>query len=189
MSEKTVGCHWSGFLSASVRIRRLHQLVKFTHCRDSWLRLAYRYLMILQLAFCSTAFALSNETTLVMPWVEISGQRIYVEIAADNISQSRGLMYRKELAKDHGMLFVFPRESRQQFWMKNTLIPLDIIYLDSSMRVVNMALGAQPCKNDPCPNYPSDAPVRFVLEINAGMAKSLGLQQGDVIHFEMPSFQ
>lgn len=143
--------------------------------------------VIFQLAFCSTAFALANETTSGMPWVEIHGKRFYVEIAADNASQSRGLMFRESLASDHGMLFVFPRERKQRFWMKNTLIPLDIIYLDSQMRVVNMALGAQPCKKDPCPSYPSYAPARFVLEINAGMANSLGLQQGDLIHLEMPS--
>lgn len=141
-----------------------------------------KFLQIILLLLCSEASAI--EATLNMPWVEIHGQRFYVELAADNTSRSRGLMLREELAKDRGMFFVFPNERVQLFWMKNTRIPLDIIYLDNQFRVVSMALDAQPCKSDPCLVYSSHVPVRYVLEINAGIASSLTLQLGDVIHLE-----
>lgn len=145
--------------------------------------LSYLYLL---LVLCPEASA--NETTLGMPWVEIHDLQIYVEIASDNASRSRGLMYRDELAKDRGMLFVYPKESVRKFWMINMLIPLDIIYLDSQLRVVSIALDATPCMRVPCVTYSSRVPAMYVLEVNAGIASSLGLQLGNVFRLEQPIF-
>ncbi|MFP4209047.1 MAG: DUF192 domain-containing protein [Wenzhouxiangella sp.] len=113
------------------------------------------------------------------PWVEVNGQRFHVEIAADDQTRAMGLMFRDELAADRGMLFLFRREAQRAFWMMNTRIPLDIIYLDRDLRVVSIVAGARPCRRSPCPSYPSRGPAQFVLELNAGKAAELGLEPGD----------
>jgi uncharacterized membrane protein (UPF0127 family) len=115
------------------------------------------------------------------PWVEVKGQRFYVEIAADDQSRTMGLMFRDELPDDRGMLFLFRREAPRSFWMRNTRIPLDIIYLDRDLRVVSIAADVKPCRRDPCPSYPSRGPAQFVLELNAGKAAELGLVPGDIL--------
>lgn len=112
------------------------------------------------------------------PWVEAGGKRFYVEIAADDQTRARGLMFRDNLADDRGMFFVFRREEPRSFWMMNTRIPLDIIYLDRDLRVVSIAENARPCRRAPCPSYPSRGPAQFVLEISAGQAAALGLEPG-----------
>ncbi len=113
------------------------------------------------------------------PWVEVKGQRFHVEVAADDEARARGLMFRDSLAANRGMFFVFRREEPRAFWMMNTRIPLDIIYLDSNLRVVSIVENARPCRRTPCPSYPSRAPARFVLELNAGQVAALDLVIGD----------
>lgn len=115
------------------------------------------------------------------PWVELKGERYQVELALDDASRMRGLMFRDSMAPTHGMLFVFEREGPQAFWMRNTRIPLDILYFDNSLRLVSVAAGASPCTTNSCPSYPSKGAARFVLELNAGHAQRLDLQRGDVL--------
>ena len=79
------------------------------------------------------------------------------------------------------MLFVFPEEDYRSFWMKNTLISLDIIYLNRDRQIVDMFVSVPPCCGDPCPAYASKFPARYVLEIKGGMAKKLKLKIGDKI--------
>ena len=113
-------------------------------------------------------------------WVEIGGKRYAVEIADDNEERARGLMFRDELPADHGMLFVHDREEPLAYWMKNTKIPLDILYFDTQRRLVAQQRDVPPCTlGDGCPPYPSQAPARYVLELNAGQAEQLKLQAGD----------
>ena len=88
-------------------------------------------------------------------------------------------MRRTSLAADHGMLFVFPQSSPQGFWMKNTLVALDILYFDTDQRLVAMQLDVPPCKADPCPIYPSGAPSLYVLELPARTARRIGANPGD----------
>ena len=90
-------------------------------------------------------------------------------------------MFRDELAEDHGMFFIFPREQPRSFWMRNTRIPLDIIYLDRDLRVVSISADTPPCRTRRCPSYPSRGPAQYVLEVNAGQAEVLGLERGDVL--------
>ena len=116
------------------------------------------------------------------PWVEAGGKRFYVEIAADDQMRARGLMFRDHLADDRGMFFVFRREEPRSFWMMNTRIPLDIIYLDRELRVVSIVENARPCRRAPCPSYPSRGPAQFVLEVTAGQATALGLAPGDRVN-------
>ena len=115
------------------------------------------------------------------PTVTLKGQTFTVEIAETAEKRELGLMFRDSMPEDHGMLFIFPTETRRSFWMKNTRIPLDIIYFDSEFRLVSVARGAKPCRTQQCPSYPSDGPARYVLELNAGLADELGLEKGDVL--------
>jgi len=116
--------------------------------------------------------------------VVLHGQRYSTELATDQPSRVHGLMMRTTLAADHSMLFVFPVSSPQGFWMKNTLIPLDILYFDTDRRLVSMQLNVPPCKADPCPVYPSSAPARYVLELSAGAARRTGVEVGDELKID-----
>lgn len=127
--------------------------------------------LLLALAACQ-----ANE-----PWVEVHGKRFYVEIADDDATRTRGLMFRDEMADNRGMFFIFRREEPRSFWMRNTRIPLDIIYLDRNLQVVSIVHNARPCRTRQCPSYPSRGPSMYVLELNAGQAEELGLERGDVI--------
>ena len=82
------------------------------------------------------------------------------------------------------MLFVFPDTDQRSFWMKNTLIPLDILYFDADRKLVSMQLDVPPCKMDPCATYPSNAPARYVLELPAGTVSRLGAAVGDELVVE-----
>ncbi|HKS94043.1 MAG TPA: DUF192 domain-containing protein [Gammaproteobacteria bacterium] len=109
----------------------------------------------------------------------LAGHRFTVEIATTPPQWERGLMFRTHLAANHGMLFVFPDVQTRYFWMKNTLIPLDILFFDAHKRFINVSADTPPCKADPCPTYASTAPAEYVLELNAGVAGKLGLKSGD----------
>lgn len=133
------------------------------------LRRALLALLLLPLCGCATDSG---------PWVELKGRRFTVEVAADEESRSRGLMFRTSMEQDSGMLFIFEREQPLAFWMRNTRIPLDILYFDSEFRLVSAARGV-PCTTPQCPTYPSEGPARYTLELNAGLARSMGLAKGD----------
>ena len=118
------------------------------------------------------------------PWVELAGQRYSVEVADDDAERARGLMFRDELEADHGMLFIHEREEPQAYWMKNTRIPLDILFFDDAHRLVTQQRDVPPCSlGDACPPYPSERPARYVLELNAGEAARLKLQDGVELKF------
>ncbi|MFC2143842.1 DUF192 domain-containing protein [Candidatus Aenigmatarchaeota archaeon] len=102
-----------------------------------------------------------------------------IELATTSEQMSQGLMYRKSLDPDKGMLFIFGQEGIYPFWMKNTLIPLDIIWIDEDMTVVYIKGNAQPCGPLPCPYITPDHDARYVLEINGGLADQIGLEVGD----------
>src|SRR5690606_5121689 len=112
-------------------------------------------------------------------WVELGGERFVVEVADDDQERARGLMFRDRLEDGHGMLFIHEREERQAYWMKNTRIPLDSLYFDRGLRLVSQQRGVPPCSaGGACPPYPSRAPAQYVLELNAGEARRLKLQDG-----------
>ncbi len=109
--------------------------------------------------------------------IEHGDQKIYVELAEDDLSRAYGLMNRLILPQNRGMLFIFDREAPRSFWMKNTKIPLDILYLDAEGRVLNIEY-AEPCLSEPCRSYPSKYPAQYVLELGKGEAERLGLRVG-----------
>ena len=103
-----------------------------------------------------------------------------VELASTPDEQSGGLMFREQMDEDRGMLFVFENEGVYPFWMKNTLIPLDIIWIDSNSKVVFISKDVQPCKSVSCPTINPQASAMYVLEINAGLSDWMGLSVGDL---------
>lgn len=113
--------------------------------------------------------------------IYIQDKPLLAEIADTPEKHSRGLMFRHKLRDDYGMLFIFADDDIRSFWMKNTYIPLDMIFLNREQQIVDMAVSVPPCGGDPCPSYTSKFPARYVLEINAGLAKKLNLQIGDKI--------
>jgi uncharacterized membrane protein (UPF0127 family) len=115
------------------------------------------------------------------PYVELKGHRYMVEIAADDASRAHGLMDRTAMPSDRGMLFVFDDDAMRAFWMKNTKIPLDMLFFDGDRKLVSIQHNVPPCVADPCAAYSSGAPARYVLELNAGESEKLGLTSGDPI--------
>ncbi len=110
--------------------------------------------------------------------------RFKVEIAATQAEQARGLMFRKALAPDRGMLFTYKRPQPAAYWMKNTLIPLDIIYVQPDGRILSIVRNARPHDETP---LPSGGLVLGVLEIAGGRAAQLGILPGDrVLHRIFP---
>jgi uncharacterized membrane protein (UPF0127 family) len=112
------------------------------------------------------------------------GYVVHIEMAADDATRQQGLMFRDQLAQDRGMLFLFPRNGNYPFWMKNTLIPLDMIWIDEQKRIVHIAHDVPPCIADPCPSVPTEGEARYVLEVGAGVAARHGLANGQPLRFE-----
>lgn len=133
-------------------------------------RTLFHVLLVLPLAACASDSA---------HWVELAGKRYAVEVADDDAERARGLMFRDSMPAEQGMLFIHETEEPQAYWMKNTRIPLDILYFDSAKRLVSQQRDVPACTlGDGCPPYPSDAPARYVLELNAGQAEAMGLKDG-----------
>ena len=111
-----------------------------------------------------------------------------VEVVADGRSRMRGLQGRTELGKQAGMLFIFQESWPFRFWMKDTLIPLDMIWLDAVRKVVYVEHDVPPCQADPCPNYGPSQAALYVLELNAGETARLGLKAGDQMVFHLDKY-
>lgn len=107
---------------------------------------------------------------------------IDIEIADDEYKTQTGLMYRTKLESYHGMLFIFPDVQMRSFYMKNTKIPLDIIYIDENKTIVSFQKNAKPFDET---SLPSEAPAKYVLEINGGLSDAWQLNVGDKISFEV----
>jgi YVTN family beta-propeller protein len=117
----------------------------------------------------------NNNTTTTVPLAQV-----YVDIANDPWEHARGLMFKKNLEWNNGMLFAFEDEKTRSFWMKNTSIPLDMLFIDSKLTIVDIKEDMQPCiEADPCPSYISKQPARFVLELNAGFVHNKTVNVGD----------
>jgi uncharacterized membrane protein (UPF0127 family) len=108
----------------------------------------------------------------------IGNEILELEVAKTPQQQEIGLMNRRSLAANRGMIFLFSPPRVTLFWMKNTLIPLDIIFL-SQNKVIAIYHNVQPCKKNPCPTYGPLTAIDRVIELSGGRAKTLGLQIGD----------
>jgi len=113
-----------------------------------------------------------------------SGAVYRLELALTPEDQAQGLMYRESLPPRAGMLFVFDQPAPHHFWMKNTMIPLDMIWLDDAGKVLFVSADTPPCKADPCPTYGPDSPAKQVLEIAGGKAQDEGVKVGSELKIE-----
>ncbi|MCQ9204971.1 MAG: DUF192 domain-containing protein [Omnitrophica bacterium] len=128
--------------------------------------------------FCSLGCSSSQE-----PKVCFKDKCFTIEIADTPEERAKGLMFRKSLAQDRGLLFIFEIEDKHGFWMKNTYLPLDIIWLNRGKEIVFIKNNFQPCKKDDCRVIYPDRNAKYVLELNAGMASNIGLAVGNKIDF------
>ncbi len=131
----------------------------------------------------------------VQPWktskktvVEIKDRKIEVELADTPAKRSKGLMYRNELGENNGMLFIFPTISKHSFWMANTYIPLDMIWIDENKKIVHIEQNVPPCTETGkletlCNHYSSETAAKYVLEVNAGYTQSNDIKVGDSVTF------
>ncbi len=122
-----------------------------------------------------TACTSNLETTKV----NVAGIEIIAEIADDDSERAIGLMNKTSLPEGSGMLFVWNDERQRSFWMKNTLIPLDMIFISANGTIVDMTT-MQPCKSLLCESYKSK-PAKYVLEVNAGFAEKNNVKLGDKV--------
>lgn len=104
-----------------------------------------------------------------------------IEIAETAYETETGLMYRKSMQDNRGMLFIFEKEARKYFYMKNTSIPLDIIYINSNFKIVSIQKNTVPYDET---SIPSGVPAKYALEINGGLSNQWGLKVGDVMSFQ-----
>ena len=108
-----------------------------------------------------------------------------VELAVTSEGRKRGLQSRESLSAGQGMLFVFADTGRHSFWMKDTLISLDIIWLDYDLRIVHIEERVPPCKADPCEVYTPERAGLYVLELVAGQAAQMGLRLNNKMEFKL----
>ncbi len=106
--------------------------------------------------------------------------QLNIEIAESDYEIQTGLMYREKMETNQAMLFIFPDVAYHSFYMKNTLIPLDIIFVDEGLNIVNIKQNASPLDES---GIPSGMPIQYVLEVNAGLTESWGVELGDRIVF------
>ncbi len=109
---------------------------------------------------------------------EVGSVEFEVEVADTSAKRTLGLMNRTNMPDNKGMVFVFDVEQIPSFWMKNTLIPLDMIFISADEKIVYIQRNAQPCRTLECDHYKPDKLVKYVVEINGGLADKLGIREG-----------
>ena len=138
---------------------------------------------IIWVLFC-TLFLTSCHiaSTMSSPQVIVGNQTITVELAKTDQMRELGLMNRDHLDPNTGMLFIFPQEETMTFWMKNTIIPLDIMFINNERIIVSVATMT-PCKADPCALYPSNSLALYALEVPAGFIATHAITVGETVRF------
>jgi hypothetical protein len=106
-----------------------------------------------------------------------TARTVRLEVAADPAARARGLMGRRQVPEGTGMVFLYPADVAEAYWMKNTLVPLSIAFVAADGRVVSVA-EMTPCKADPCPSYPPAGPYRYAVELAAGSFGEAGIVPG-----------
>lgn len=137
------------------------------------------FILIIYVVFFLVAFFSNNQK----PKVCIHDACVKVDIADSNTERALGLMYVEKLDWDKGMLFVFDKPDTYKFWMKNTKIPLDIIWIDNSSKIIYI-YNAEPCKIKDCPSFGPDIDAMYVLEVNSGYSKLHNISIGDYVNIQ-----
>ncbi len=144
-------------------------------------RFGILFCSILLLSSCKTQQANVGQEGLPMQRVLLVSNEaavsVLAEIATTPEQMQKGMMFRTSLPSERGMLFVFSEERELSFWMKNTFIPLDIIFLGAQGEFVSSAT-MQPCRKDPCPGYTSEGPAQYALEVQAGFVNEHSIGRG-----------
>jgi uncharacterized membrane protein (UPF0127 family) len=143
------------------------------------------FLVIIAVVILGFLFFYSSETLFAPDSSRVCFDKncFTVELAKTDAEREQGLMYRTQLAKNTGMLFLFDTEGIYPFWMKNTLIPLDIIWLNRDKKVVFIGKNNQPCKVVNCPVVNPQIGAKYVLEVNGGISQEMGIKVDDVADF------
>lgn len=124
----------------------------------------------------------TSDAGLPVITIDVDGHRVRAEVARSPDEQSRGLMYRRNLGNNDGMLFVYAEKRRLSFWMKNTFIPLSIAFIDDDLQIVHIEdMSPQTETSHRCP-----VPVRYALEMNRGWFDDKGVAVGAKVAFELP---
>lgn len=144
---------------------------------------------LLSFCFYSSPFlsslSFSAETRADAPKkICLKEQCLNIEVARTDIERARGLQDRESLGDDYGMLFVFESQGMYNFWMKDTLVPLDMIWIDKDHKIVDIKSDVPPCKSDPCEIFVPAAEAQYVLETKAGLSKVVGFNVGDELKFQ-----
>jgi hypothetical protein len=145
-------------------------------------------LLILTLLIFTHLYCQSNKRDKFVKVFFPNGKAVSAEIAVTPGEREKGLMFRESISPDQGMLFIFEEEDFYSFWMKNTLIPLDIIWLNAHRQIVHIEKNVLPCPGDPCPSYAPLHPAKYVLELKSGQAEENGLKLFDQLSFILPDW-
>ena len=135
--------------------------------------------------FCVGSPALAQEYTEKVSVITQDDRTLTfkVDVADTHQSRMQGLMFRQEIPENHGMLFIFEEEAPRSFWMRNTYVPLDIIFINAQQEIVNIGEGVPLSEA----HVPSAAPAKFVLELEKGTAKRLDIKAGDKVYHPLLS--
>ncbi len=132
------------------------------------------------LLFCAVCLSsCSSQAKDLSDKICFSNGCIQIEIAQTQEERMKGLQARRDLGKDRGMLFIFQRSKKHSFWMKDTFIALDIVWIDENKRIVTIMPNVLPCETEQCPVYTPSKDALYVLEVNSGVTIELGLKEGD----------
>lgn len=148
------------------------------------LAVVFFILAIILVAICGIYFVSSKHSGENIKEACINGTCFDVEIADSDEERQTGLMYRDNLPLNSGMLFIFDSSEKHAFWMKNTYISLDLIWIDEDKKVVSIKKGAEPCLEERCDSFMPHKDARYVLEVNSGYAIVLGIEEGDEVEFK-----
>jgi len=138
-----------------------------------------RWVLWMLIIFWSLSkYGTSGEASTLISVQLPSGRLITAEEAITHEQQMEGMMYRQHLEEDRGMLFIYPQDGIHGIWMKNCLISLDILWLDSNYRIIYVKERVPPCRSEPCPTYKPPLNSRYVLEVHEGLAEKERLRPG-----------
>lgn len=140
-------------------------------------------LIIFLLAILISAIFYINKSSPNTIMLKINNQVFILEKAITPEEKAKGLMFIRELDNNTGMIFIWEYERARTFWMKNMLIPLDIIFLNKDKKIIDIKENFNPCESEPCPSYISK-PAMYAIEINAGLSEKLNLTLGDEIDLD-----
>ena len=143
-------------------------------------------LSVLLVIVLALNYFIDEEEGLRIINAQLVEQEITLEVADNSFLQSIGLSGREYLEENHGMIFIYDGEiEKLTFWMKDTLIPLDMIFFNSDFEVVHIIEDVPICEQDPCPTYTSPEKAQYVVELNAGWAERHDLEKGDILKFKV----